>query len=654
MQRREFLRRAGVGAAAALLPLELLAAEGKQGRGKKAKKAVQGADIPAAKASSDAKPNILWLVSEDNDPFLGCFGDKTARTPTIDKLAGEGVLYEKCFAQPVCAPSRFTLISGMFAVGHGPAQHMRAQGKIPSWLKGFPTYLRMAGYYTSNNAKTDYNSPISIPEAWNECGKQAHWNKRSEPKQPFFSVFNHEVTHESCLFPEKELALDFPSTDPAQIRIPPYQPDTPEIRADWVRYYNHMKVLDEQIAAKLKALEADGLAENTIVFYYADNGGVLPRSKRCLQESGTHVPLIIRFPKKWQHLAPAAPGSRIKEPVAFIDFAPTVLSLAGVKIPDYMQGRAFAGPAKGAPNENIFITRDRMDERYDMMRMVSDGQFIYIRNFRPDVPYVQPLEYMFRARGYQSWARMAREGKLTPATAMFWGTKPSEELYEMASDPDSVKNLVGDSAHKATLDKLRAALRQRMMDLKDNGLLPEGSALEGYDASHAAGAWPVERVVELACRASDRDAANVPAFIAALDEASEPMRWWAAQGCTILREKAAPAEAALRKHLSDPSGAVAVAAAEALARLGKVAEALPVLEKWLANGENQGTAQIAANVLDRLGEQARPALPAMKRVLASEKGGKGGQNYPQRILEHSIAVLEGKKLPLVYPDISHP
>ena len=308
--------------------------------GKKAKPISQALEIPAPKISSDNYPNILWLVSEDNDCFLGCYGDKLARTPTLDKLAGEGVLYEKCFAQPVCAPSRFTLISGMFAVGHGPAQHMRAQGKIPSWLKGFPTYLRMAGYYTSNNAKTDYNSPISIPEAWNECGKQGHWRKRSEPKQPFFSVFNHEVTHESCLFPEKELPLDFPSTDPAQIRIPPYQPDTPEMRADWVRYYNHMKVLDEQLAAKLKALEDDGLAENTIVFYYADNGGVLARSKRFLQESGVHVPLIIRFPKKWQHLAPAAPGSRIKEPVSFVDFAPTVLSLAGPRVRRIGQGRA--------------------------------------------------------------------------------------------------------------------------------------------------------------------------------------------------------------------------------------------------------------------------------------------------------------------------
>ena len=177
------------------------------------------------------------------------------------------------------------------------------RGKIPSWLKGFPAFLREAGYFTSNNAKTDYNSPISINEAWNESSKTAHWKHRSPPSQPFFSVFNYGVTHESCLFPKKELPLTFPPTDPARVRIPPYQPDTPEIRADWARYYDYMALLDSQIAAKLKDLEAAGLAEDTIVFYYGDNGGVLPRSKRFLEASGTRVPLIVYFPPKWRHLA---------------------------------------------------------------------------------------------------------------------------------------------------------------------------------------------------------------------------------------------------------------------------------------------------------------------------------------------------------------
>ncbi len=603
-------------------------------------------------AAEPERPNILWLVSEDNDALLGCYGDPLARTPTLDKLAREGVLFERCFAQPVCAPSRFTLISGMYAASCGPAQHMRAQGRIPSWLKGFPAWLREAGYFTSNNAKTDYNSPINVREAWNECGRKAHWRNRPDARQPFFSVFNHEVTHESCLFPEEEKPLDFPPMDPARVRIPPYQPDTPEMRADWARYYNHITLLDGQLAAKLKDLADAGLAENTIVFYYADNGGVLPRSKRFLQESGTHVPLIIYFPPKWRHLAPAAPGSRISAPVHFVDFAPTVLSLAGVKKPGYMQGHAFAGPAKEAPNEFVYCTRDRMDERYDTMRSVMDSRWLYIRNFRPDLPYVQPLNYMFQARGYQSWARVAREGRLTRATAQFWGEKPGEELYDMGADRDSVNNLAADPAHRATLERMRAALKRHTLEINDNGFLPEGSVLEGYDASRMPGAFPVERVFDLAVLASERDAANLTKLIDALDDPNEAMRWWAAQGCAMLGGKASPAEAALQKRLKDASGAVQVAAAEALARIGRIDVALPVLEHWVKNTEAPFFALQAANVLDHLGERAQPVLPTLKRLLetVTKAGGRNAeQRYPKRILERVVGVLEGKEPALVYP-----
>ena len=605
---------------------------------------------PAATAAE--RPNILWLVSEDNDPLLGCYGDKLARTPTLDKLAREGVLFERCFAQPVCAPSRFTLITGTFAVASGPAHHMRADGRLPAWLKGFPALLREAGYYTANNAKTDYNAPINLRQAWDECGRNAHWGKRPDPRQPFFSVFNHEVTHESCLFPERDRNLGFTPTDPAAVRIPPYQPDTPELRADWARYYDHLALLDRQLAAKLKELADAGLADDTIVFYYSDNGGVLPRSKRFLQESGTRVPLIVYFPPKWRRLAPAPPGTRLSQPVSFVDFAPTVLSLAGVKIPAYMQGRAFLGP-QSATNEFVFCTRDRMDERYDMMRSVMDSRWLYIRNYRPDLPFVQPLDYAFKARGYQSWARVAREGKLTPATAQFWGEKPAEELYDMAVDPDSMTNLAMVPALRPVVTRMRAALKQHTLAVVDNGFLPEGSALEGYDASRVPGAFPLERVSELANLASERDPGNLARLLAALDDPSEPMRWWAAQGCAMLREKAAQAQAALRKRLSDDSGAVQVAAAEALARQGKADVALPVLERWLRSTEHPAFALQAANVLDRLGETARPAEPAMKQALAraQDSGGDRYAGFLQRILDHTVGVLDGRVRPLVYPSL---
>ncbi len=595
----------------------------------------------AVVANGADRPNILWLVSEDTTTTLACYGDTTAPTPTIDKLAREGIVYERCFTQPVCAPSRATLIAGMYAICSGPAHHMRAQGKIPDWLKGFPAYLREAGYYTSNNAKTDYNSPINVKEAWNECSRKAHWRNRAAG-QPFFSVFNHEVTHESCLFPEKEE----PTVDPTKVRVPPYQPDTPEIRADWARHYSRIAKMDGQLAEKLKDLADAGLADDTIVFYYGDNGGVVARSKRFLQRSGTHVPLVVYYPSKWRHLAPAKPGSRIKDPVHFVDFAPTVLSLAGVKIPDYMQGRAFAGKARVAPNEFVLCTRDRMDERYDMMRSVMDKRWLYIHNFRPDLPYVQPLEYMFRARGYQSWARVAREGKLTPATAMFWGAKPTEELYDCDADPDNVKNLAADPAHRKTLERFRAELKRRVLAYKDNGFLPEGSVLEGYDTSHKEGAWPVERVFKLAMLASERNPANLPKLIEALNDPSEPMRWWAAQGCAMLGKKAAPAEKALRRCLDDSSGSVQVAAAEAMTRIGKVGAALPVLERCLKAGGPVSCQ--AGNVFYRLGEAARPSLPAVKAALKPGNG-RNEPGNPKRILERVVAVLEGREQPLVYP-----
>lgn len=594
------------------------------------------------------RPNILWLVSEDTGTLIGCFGDPVARTPNIDALAAKGIVFESCYAMPVCAPARFTLITGMYPTTCGPAHNMRASGKIPAWLKGFPAYLREAGYYTTNSAKTDYNSPIDVKEAWDACSKKADWKNRPTPDTPFFSVFNHEVCHESCLFPEKK-AFGFTPTDPAKVRVRPYQPDTPEIRADLARQYDCIAEMDRQLGEKLKALENAGLAENTIVFYHGDNGGVTARSKRFLQDSGTHVPLVAYFPPKWRHLAPAAPGTRLAAPVHFVDFAATVLALAGVKRPAHMQGVPFAGTTGEKPRQHAFCSRDRMDERYDMVRSVTDGRWLYIRNFRPEIPYVEPLSYMFRARGYQSWARLAAEGKLTPATAMFWGRKPSEELYDVKADPDCVANLAGQPEQAERVAALRRTLSVQMIENRDNGLLPEGCELEGYEASRKDGAWPVKRVLETALLASDQNPANLPALKAAAADESMPVRWWAALGFGILGKKAAEARPALEKLSADPSGYVRVAAADALARQGRLELALPVLEKAMLDLESPWCSLQACNALDRLGEAAKPVLPAVQSLVkrnAQDESFSKPQAYPRRILGHLLDVLEGREKPL--------
>ena len=294
-----------------------------------------------------------------------------------------------------------------------------------------------------------------------------------------------------------------------------------------------------------------------------------------------------------------------------------------------------------------------MDERYDMMRSLMNYRYLYIHNYRPELPYVPRLSYMFQARGYQSWAKEAAAGRLTPATAQFWGEKPTEELYDLVADPDNVHNLVNDPAHRDALEQMRAELERRVVAFRDNGFIPEGSPREGYEASRATGAVPFAQVVELAGIASERKAENLPQLTAALDDPNEAVRWWGALGCAMLREKAAPAEAALRKRLNEPSGAVQSAAADALAHLGYVDLALPVLERWITNTSGTFYTVHAANVLVRLGEAGRPLLPVMRKMYAAtqDAANNTAPAYLNRLLERNIALLEGREPPLVYLSI---
>lgn len=425
------------------------------------------------------KPNILWISIEDTSPKLGCYGDKYAVTPNLDKLASEGCRYSRCFTHAgVCAPSRSGIITGMYPTSMG-TQFMRCKGVPPAYVKCFTEYLRAAGYYCTNNSKTDYNFDPPLT-AWDESRNGVTWRNRPSKDTPFFCVINLTQSHESQVrLPEAQLEERRKTLtanqlhDPAKAPLPAYYPDTPRIRRDMANLYDNVTFTDNLIGNILKDLADDGLADNTIVIFFGDHGDGLPRSKRWVYDSGTHVPFIVRWPGKLQ------PGSTNDELVAFVDLAPTMLNLAGVEIPQHLQGRAFLGDKLSPPREYVYAARDRMDDAVDIIRGVRDKRYHYIRNYRPDLPYAQRIAYMDEMPTMQEWRRLAAAGELKgPPAIFFQPTKPMEELYDTESDPYEVKNLADDEQYAPILARLRMAHEKWRVDTGDVGLIPEAELNE--------------------------------------------------------------------------------------------------------------------------------------------------------------------------------
>lgn len=565
--------------------------------------ALSAAILPSA-TGHGARPNILWIVSEDNNPFIGAYGDHLARTPNIDALARRGLLFEKAYsAAPVCAPSRFALITGAAAESNAPAIHMRASSHLPESWRTTPEFMRDLGYYCTNNAKTDYNCDIDPARVWNESGEHAHWRRRADRHQPFFSVFNSMTTHESRLFtptPGAVRASDVP--------LPDYLPDTPEMRGDYASYYNLMEKMDAEVGARLAELEADGLAEDTIVFYYSDNGGVLPRSKRHCYEEGLRIALVVAAPPKWQHLLGAPAGSRIGAPVGLIDLPPTIIALAGGPRPAQMQGQSLF-PWKRDRHEPVFGARGRMDERFDFVRTVTDGRWRYVRNYMPHLPSGQVQAFAWQAKGYQSWDRAHRAGTLTAQQDRFFQPRPFEELFDLETDPDELRNRADDPAAEGELNRLRRALDRHMRAINDNGFIPEGSPIEGHAASRSPNAYPLARVMALAERAARRLDANLPVFVKLLGDSSEIIRYWAALGLVMLGRGASPAAADLEACLErETSPRVMPVLAEALAHGGREDKGVPVLAALTAEANDPRVRLYALHALTGVGPAALPAL----------------------------------------------
>lgn len=517
-------------------------------------------------SAENDRPNILWIVSEDNGPFLGCYGDENAKTPNLDRLAGKGIRYTNFFANaPVCAVARSSWIFGAPAVSTGTL-HMRSQYRVPrERFKTYPELIKASGYYVTNNYKTDYNTRSIRPkEVWNESSREAHYEKRPDGA-PFLAVFNLFDSHESRIFPENK-----PSRRrvPAEaITLPPYQIETPEMIDDWRAYYERLEMMDHKVGEILADLEASGQADNTIIFYCSDHGGVTMRSKRYLYDSGSRVPLIVAFPEKWQHLAPSAPGSVSERLVQFVDLPKTFLTLVGLEPPEAMSGHVFLGNHIDPEPESVFLFSGRFDASPDNSRAVTDGRWKYIRNFESDRLRYQMVTYPMLQDGQVSNYDAYLAGKANAVQSAYYQPQPPEELYDTQADPDEINNLAESNPEMLAL--MRARLRAHMLKNRDLGLLPEplmesidslgDQTIYSYGASE--GNYPLSAVLNLALLASDGDPANQRIFVEALWSDNPTIRYWGITGLRILGADAQGMDKHIEKALADPEPSVRIQAA---------------------------------------------------------------------------------------------
>ena len=576
------------------------------------------------------KPSILWITAEDMSPVLGCYGDKNAVTPNIDQLAKDSIRYKNAFASaPVCSPSRSCLIQGALPPSLG-TQHMRSGFPLPASFTGFPALLKKEGYYNTNNVKTDYNSgnyQQIIEKSWHENSSDAHWRKRSKKEMPFFSVFNLMTSHQSrsMVWPYEKFKNEIQSKvpkeqihNPQKITLPPYYPDTPIVRKTVARFHDCVTAMDQQVGDILKQLKEDGLAENTIVFFFSDHGSGMPRHKRTLLDSGMHIPLLVRFPAKWQHLAPIKPGQTTDRLVSFVDFGPTVLNLTGTTIPKHMQGKPFLGPDPADPRKYVYGHRDRVDEVRDFARSVRDQRYLYIRNYMPHLGYNQTTAWPDIGEIRHEFYKLAKSGKMTLAQQQFAGPRrPVEELYDCRKDPLNLTNLTGSQKHQKILKRMRREHLRYAMEIKDWGYIPE---YEAWEMSKESSGWKVGKTDrinwEKIIGAAEQVGRAKPAELTQnLNSENASIRYWGTIGLGAIESKLPPtAISALKIALEDSSPSVRIEAANALVRAGNSEPAISILIQELDH-KNLIVVTHAARTIELLGDLAKKAVPAMEACL---------------------------------------
>lgn len=568
------------------------------------------------------QPNILWITCEDISPHLGSYGDPYAITPNLDKLAGEGIRYINAFANaPVCTPARSTIITGAYASALG-TQHLRSRSIKPEGIRAFPEYLREIGYYCSNSRKTDYNFPVP-DSAWDESSGTAHWRNRG-PDQPFFSVFNIHITHQSrTRYPYEELLKRneaLPESlrhDPQDVILPPYYPDNIEIRNNMAALHTQITLMDIEAKKLLDQLEEDGLSDETIVFFYSDHGDGIPRGKRWLHETGTNIPLIIKFPSKFKHLEPSNTDNVSSRIVGFVDLAPSILNILELEIPDYIQGFPFLGENIPNQNETCYLFSDRVGDVLDMSRALRSENFRYIRNYQPYKPRMQYCDYSEKTPIRTELRRMFANDMLTGENSWLMdNNKPPEELYDVINDPFEMNNLVSDPAFLLELEKMRKQLNLKMISIGDLSFLPESEMYNRagerspYKLNEDSDKYDLERILSVANMVglvkSDK-------LLNYLDDEDSAIRFWALTGISADKEIPEGILNKVKTMLDDQNASVRIAAAEALFihRFDNIA--MELILKELVSDNNEIVLH-ASSTLEQLDNELLPYIPQIEAI----------------------------------------
>ena len=581
-------------------------------------------------AEPTKRPNFVFIVSEDNSiHYLRLYGNKLGITPNIERLADNGLTFNHAFSgAPVCSVARSTLATAMHAPRVGFQYHRKsALASLPPGVKPWSQVLRENGYYTTNNAKTDYNFNVNRKEVWDMSSNKATWRNRPNKAMPFFHMQSFADSHESRLhFPLKQMETPT-KTSPDDVMLQPYFPDTPIMRYTKARYYDRIRVIDSQVGKIVNQLKEDGILEDTFVFYFGDHGGVMPRSKGYAYESGLHVPLVVRIPENFKKLIDHKRGTRTNGFVSFIDFGPTVLNLASISVHKELDGQAFFGKGVSAADlanrDEVFGHADRFDEKFDMVRTYRKGKWKYIRNYQSYYADGLQNNYRYRQLAYDNWRNLYRAERLNPVQRQFFERRSVEQLFNLEKDPHEVTNLAADPAQSKRLAEMRGLLKNKMKSINDLSFYPENrmvtTALNDGVAFGREHSKQISRLSDLADTALRPFSEVKQALASSLQSKGALRRYWALKVCSNFGEKAKSLAIAAMPLLNDENLMVRVRAAEFLGSI-KAVDPMPTLYGVVNKTETEQALMIAFNTIVYLRDQVGHKYDPEKVKLKFNKG----------------------------------